>query len=126
VPILDRLKSAIGLKPQLNPFIPSQNLPTSATGVAPQDLQPRGSVPFFRKARISGWGEPPNFAQFIDMERIQAALRAAERGETWLLFTIYRDLILNYAHLQSEWQKRKMMVVGKPYSIIPQDKKKPE
>jgi len=75
-----------------------------------------------RQARMSGLGEPQYVAQTVDVNRIQAALRSAERGDTWLYFTIVRDMIAGYTHLQAEWMKRKMVIVGQPYSLIPYDK----
>lgn len=79
-------------------------------------------VPEFKKARISGWGEAYNISTTLDAQLIQAALRAAERGDTWQLFTIYRDMVMGFSHLQAEWSKRKMVVVGQPHSLIPKIK----
>jgi len=75
-----------------------------------------------RRARMSGMGEPQYLANTVDVNRIQAALRAAERGDTWMYFTIVRDMISSYTHLQAEWMKRKMVIVGQPYNLIPYDK----
>jgi len=86
--------------------------------------EPPGSVPMHVKARISGWGEPPNLSTVTqDVTKIQAYLRMAERGDTYNLFAFYRDSILGNSHIQSEMAKRKMVVVGQPYSIQPYDKK---
>jgi phage gp29-like protein len=74
-----------------------------------------------RRARMSGLGEPQYLASTIDVARIQSALRAAERGDTWMYYTIVRDMIASYSHLQAEWMKRKMVIVGQPYSLIPYD-----
>lgn len=79
-------------------------------------------VPMRRRARQSGLGEPPNLSTQLDADAIQSALRAAERGDTWRLFTIYRDQVLGYSHLQSEWGKRKMVITGQPHALIPKDK----
>jgi phage gp29-like protein len=75
-----------------------------------------------RQARASGSAQPQYLAQQLDVNRIQAALRAAERGDTWQYFTIIRDMISGYAHLGAEWTKRKSVIVGQPYSLIPYDK----
>lgn len=80
------------------------------------------AVPLKRQARMSGAGEPNYLANTLDVNKIQAALRAAERGDTWLYFTIVRDMIASYTHLQAEWSKRKGVIVGQPYSLIPYDK----
>lgn len=79
--------------------------------------------PMRLKARMSGSSEPMNLSVNLDVARIQSALRLAERGDTWQLFTIYRDMIMGYSHLQAEWAKRKMVIVGQPQSFIPADKK---
>jgi hypothetical protein len=90
-------------------------------------IEPRGSVPMHVKARISGWGEPPNLSTVTqDVTKIQAYLRMAERGDTYNLFAFYRDSILGNSHIQAEMAKRKMVVVGQPYSIQPYDKKNPD
>lgn len=84
------------------------------------------AVPTFKKARPSGLTEQPNLSVLMDAERIQNALRMAERGETRELFAIYRDELLGYAHLQSEWVKRKAVIVGQPHALIPKNKKDPD
>ena len=93
--------------------------------VSSRDLQPiedAAAVHTSRRARPSGLAESQYLANNLDVNRIQAALRSAERGDTWMLFTIYRDMISSYTHLQAEWMKRKMVVVGQPYNLIPYDK----
>ena len=74
-----------------------------------------------RQARISGLGQPQWIASTLDVQRIQNALRAAERGDTWLLFTIFRDMYASYGHLQAEWGKRKLVITGNPETLIPHD-----
>jgi phage gp29-like protein len=79
-------------------------------------------IPVRRRAILSGQGELPNLSVTTDVDRIQAAIRAAERGSTLLLFTLYRDMVLNYTHLQAEWAKRKMVVTGQTQEVIPYQK----
>lgn len=74
-----------------------------------------------RIARESGVAQTQYLATSLDVQRIQNALRAAERGDTWLLFTIIRDMVVSFTHLQSEWNKRKMVIVGQPMSLVPHD-----
>ena len=74
-----------------------------------------------RKARISGLGQPQYIASSLDVQRIQNALRSAERGDTWLLFTIFRDMYASYGHLQAEWGKRKSVITGNVETLIPAD-----
>jgi phage gp29-like protein len=74
-----------------------------------------------RVATISGISQPYYQATVTDVSRIQAALRAAERGQTWLFYTIVRDMIASDTHLNAEWQKRKMVICGQPQSLQPAD-----
>src|SRR5687767_11559080 len=86
----------------------TQENPFKAVSEAPQAMV----IPTRRKARPSGISEPANISTQLDVQRIQSALRAAERGEWWMLVAIYRDMILGYSHLQAEWGKRKQAIVG--------------
>lgn len=74
-----------------------------------------------RVSRESGLNQSQYLAQAVDVARINAALRAAERGDTWQYFTIVRDMVASFTHLQAEWNKRKMVIVGQPMSLIPHD-----
>lgn len=78
-------------------------------------------IEFVRRARMSGMGQPQNLSTTLDVQRIQNALRSAERGDTWLLFTIFRDMVVGYAHLQAEWNKRKAVITGRPETLVPHD-----
>ncbi len=77
------------------------------------------SIAFRRTARESGLAQQNYQATTLDVNRIQAALRAAERGQVWLYMTIVRDMTASFTHLQSEWNKRKMVICGQPLSLIP-------
>lgn len=72
-----------------------------------------------RHARISGLGQPQYLRNTLDVQRIQNALRSAERGDTWILFTLFRDMYASNSHLQAEWGKRKCVITGQPESLIP-------
>lgn len=98
---------------------PPANIPNLATNRA----EVFGAIPQTIKGSVSGWGQPPNMSvPFDTVEKLQAAIRAAERGDTYLLFTLFRDLVLGDAHIQAEFSKRKMVVVGQASSIQPIDK----
>jgi hypothetical protein len=84
-----------------------------------ETIEPPGSVPIHLKARASGWSEPGNLSTSIDLGKIQAAIRAAERGDTLQLFTLYRDIIAGSLHIQAEFGKRKMVVMGQPEALFP-------
>lgn len=86
---------------------------------AAEDSPIAATVPTQRKANLSGLGELQNLSVNTDVSQIQAALRAAERGDTLLLFALYRDMLIGFSHLQAEWSKRKMVVIGQPHSLLP-------
>ena len=107
-----------------------QTLPQPTVGPTAQDIrlqvikQPEipGNIAYYKRGALSGWGEPYNLSTTLDVARIQAAIRAAERGDTWQLFTIFRDMECGYTHFQSEFAKRKLSVVGQPHVILPYKK----
>ena len=72
-----------------------------------------------RHARISGLGQPQYLRNTLDVQRIQNALRSAERGDTWILFTLFRDMYVSNSHIQAEWAKRKLVITGSPETLIP-------
>lgn len=103
-----------------------RNLPqkksTSVAKSAPADVDtPTEPILFRREARDSGLSQTQYLATTLNVQRIQNALRSAERGDVWLFFTIVRDMIISYTHLNAEWNKRKMVIVGQPMSLIPAD-----
>lgn len=71
--------------------------------------------------------EPMSFATLnrISANNMAVALMSAESGNTSDLFTIYRDNILTWSHLQAEFSKRKLVVLNQPISIIPWDQNDP-
>lgn len=62
-------------------------------------------------------------AASLDVDAVHSALRQAESGDVRELFTIYRDVILSDSHVQSEFTKRKLAIIGDTVSILPADKK---
>jgi len=79
-----------------------------------------------RIARDSGLSQQTYQATQLDVQRIQNALRAAERGQTWLMMTIIRDMCASFPHLMAEWGKRKAVICGQPMSLIPDDPNNPD
>jgi phage gp29-like protein len=70
--------------------------------------------------------EPKMEADRLTVERLFEAIDQATAGDTTLLFTIYRDYLLGDPHIQSEFGKRKLAVLGDTISISPADRNKPE
>src|SRR5512145_2392848 len=83
-------------------------------------------LPFTRQSSVALRAEPPNATRGATVESVQSALRAAEAGETRLLFALYRDLVLSGSHVQAEFNKRKLAVLAQPHAILPADKEQPE
>ena len=74
------------------------------------------------KARLSGLGEPPQIGDAATLANIQYAIRVAERGEVYYLWTLFRDMTRNDSHLQAEIGKRIMSFMGQAETIEPFDK----
>lgn len=71
---------------------------------------------------MSGWGQTSNRSTVSDVSRIQSAIRAAERGQTTDLFTLYRDYIAGGGHLGAELAKRKMALCAEALTLLPATK----
>ena len=87
----------------------------------PQESAPKFNILTSRDARDSGLAQQQYLATTLDVQRIQAALRAAERGQTWLMMTYLRDMCASFPHLMSEWGKRKAVICGQPMTLVPED-----
>ena len=88
-------------------------------GGAPSPVESGIKIITERQAKVSGAAQPQYLATNLDVSRIQNALRTAERGDTWQLFTIFRDMVTGYGHLTAEWAKRKAVITGNPEALVP-------
>jgi phage gp29-like protein len=79
-------------------------------------------IPTKMITRWSPNAEPSAVAHQMDVDRVHQILRAAEAGNTSELFALYRDILLSDSHLQGEFTKRKLAVLGDPVSYQPADK----
>ncbi len=119
---LSKVKQAFALPP--NPFRSSLPVKSEVLEAVPvDDAVTMVPVPMGRRAVMSGTAELPNLSTSLDADRLQSSIRAAERGETYQLFAIYRDMVMGYTHLQAEMMKRKCVILGQPHALIPKDKK---
>lgn len=98
------LAKAGGLPPKRGQSVPEDNS---------QDL------PTKRTDRTSGLSQVAFQSTTIDVQRLQACLRSAERGQTWQFYSFVRDMVAGFPHLNAEWAKRKMVIVGQSLSLIP-------
>jgi phage gp29-like protein len=82
----------------------------------------RSEVPDTALTEENWMAEPSSLAASMNVTRIHATIQAAEGGYTRDLFSLYRDVILIDSHIQSEFSKRLLAVVGDQMSILPYDK----
>jgi len=67
--------------------------------------------------------EPSAIAVGMTVDRVHSILRMAENGDTRDLFCLYRDIMLADSHIQGEFHKRKLAVLGDAMSFMPSDDK---
>jgi hypothetical protein len=76
--------------------------------------QPYGTIdPSKIKGRASGWSQIQNLSNNLDVTKVQAAIRAAERGDCTLLFGYYRDLFISTGIVTTEISKRKLSCISR-------------
>jgi phage gp29-like protein len=64
--------------------------------------------------------QPVAAAPWLTVERLHAAIDASvQNGDTRDLFVIYRDFVLADSHVQAEFTKRKLALMGDKLSVIP-------
>ena len=66
--------------------------------------------------------EPPVMIQNMDASRVMSVMISAENGYTRDLFALYRDIVVADSHLQAEFNKRKLAVLGDTLTFLPFDK----
>lgn len=69
--------------------------------------------------------DPPSEAALLDVDTLHGILEEARGGQTARLFAVYRDLVLGHAHGQSEFNTRKLAVVGELPQFQPALRKDP-
>lgn len=94
--------------------------PAAQIGISSDQANPFGDIPTKIKGTMSGWGQPVNLSTiYTDVTKLQSAIRASERGDSYQLTTLYRDMVLGDSHIQAEFSKRKMIVTANAWSIKP-------
>ncbi|MBC8165440.1 MAG: DUF935 family protein [Bryobacteraceae bacterium] len=83
-------------------------------------------IPVQRRTIYNDRYTPRFVAAAMDVDRVQSIVEGAEDGDTRELFSLYREIVLTDAHLQNEFGKRKLAVLGDALSIQPRDKKQAE
>lgn len=74
-----------------------------------------------RVVKKTFYREPEVKAHMLDVDLLHQAFRDAEGGYPADLFGLYRDMIGSHTHLQSEFSKRKLAVLGDTFTLTPQD-----
>lgn len=105
-------------------------LPNSATMLNPvpdqnavRAIEPYGTtIPRLRQDRTTGYSQIANLSNNFDLQKVQAAFRTAENGDTRLLFTYYRDFFINNSQVVTELSKRKLSTLSEKFNILPIDK----
>lgn len=80
-------------------------------------------VPTEKLTLVSLRHEPSAVARGMDVDTVHSTLRSAESGDVRNLMCLYREVILSDSHLQTEFAKRKLAVLGDAMSFHPYDKK---
>ena len=78
------------------------------------------------KERYNARTDPNFLANQMDVGQLRLVLASAEAGNVRDLFALYRDVVISDSHLQAEFTKRKLAVLGDVISIQPADKKNPD
>ncbi len=86
----------------------------------------RSLVPTRSITRWDSAHAEPFAASSLDVTGLHTAMRSAESGDVRQLFAIYRDTVLADNHVQSEFGKRKLAIIGDTFSILPADKNRPQ
>lgn len=72
--------------------------------------------------RLSQLGAAPQYGNLVTLKDIQRAFENSRVGETYYMFALFRDMILNDPHMQAEIGKRIMSFIGQNETIEPFDK----
>lgn len=82
-------------------------------------------VPQGRNTVSAALGEPVALSHTLTVDRLHSILRRAEMGDTADLFSLYRDIRLGSAHVQTITNQRQLAVLTKTLNIVPEDSKNP-
>lgn len=82
--------------------------------------EPYGTnVPTKRLERSSGWSQMANMSHEFTLDKVQAALRSAERGDLTLLWAYLRDFFISNPTVGACLSKRKLSTLSENHSILP-------
>ncbi|HEY1048594.1 MAG TPA: DUF935 family protein [Prosthecobacter sp.] len=84
------------------------------------------SLPMDRQTTGVSLGESPAMAHTMTVDKVHSALRKAEAGDCEELFALYKEIRLGHAHLQTVMNQRKLAVMTKALTIVPEDPQSPQ
>lgn len=76
---------------------------------------------FSRTREVSPLYDEPPLATTLTVTRLHDILDSARNGDVTPLFTLYRDVVLSNSHIQAEFAKRKLAVIGDECVLLPAD-----
>lgn len=82
-------------------------------------------IPQNRLTIIDSRREEQALARSLNVDRVHQILQSAEQGDVTDLMSLYRDMVLADNHLQGEFTKRKLAVLGDVPALLPENKKVP-
>ncbi len=87
-------------------------------------------IGFPRVGKVSsqaiGLQQPAQVASHMTADKIHSILRQAEAGQVDEMFALYRDILGGHSHLQTEFNTRKLAVLGDTWHFEPEDPKAPD
>ncbi len=78
-------------------------------------------IPTQTRVIVRGHQQPAALGHTMDVDGLHGLLRAAEQGYPDRLFGLYRDILASHAHTQAEFSKRKLAVLGQPFTLTSAD-----
>lgn len=79
-------------------------------------------IPTQRVTLVNPLSEPSALAPLMTVDRVQQIMRQAEGGDPRDLFALYRDTVLADSHIQAEFSKRLLAVLGDTFVAQPANK----
>lgn len=79
-------------------------------------------VPQVRQVWMDSRRQQTGLATVATVERIHAMFDAADSGHPQELFAFYEEVMLGDSHLQSEFGKRKLAILGDAMTVLPKNK----
>lgn len=85
-----------------------------------------GLVPARRRSGIDPLFQHAPIAHTLTADRLHHILRSAENGDTTELFGLYEEIVTFDAHIQGEFGKRKLALLGQQENLTPFDPEDPD